>query len=68
MSGGYQGNLGHGFQTALGVKLATVVHYQIGVVLFIFNNNSYGDVRRDQIIFFDGNVVGSELVNPDLFT
>ena len=88
VSGGYQGNLGHGFQTALGVKqanpdkvvfsiagdggvmfgiqeLATAVQYQIGVVLLIFNNNSYGNVRRDQINFFDGNIVGSELVNPD---
>ncbi|MFT6285703.1 MAG: acetolactate synthase-1/2/3 large subunit [Alcanivorax sp.] len=88
VSGGYQGNLGHGFQTALGVKvanpdkvvfsiagdggvmfgiqeLATAVQFQIGVILLIFNNNAYGNVRRDQINFFDGNVVGSELRNPD---
>lgn len=88
VSGGYQGNLGHGFQTALGVKqanpdkvvfsiagdggimfgiqeLATAVQYQIGVILLIFNNNAYGNVRRDQIDFFEGNVIGSELHNPD---
>jgi len=88
VSGGYQGNLGHGFQTALGVKvanpdkvvfsiagdggimfgiqeLATAVQFQIGVILLIFNNNAYGNVRRDQINFFDGNVMGSELRNPD---
>lgn len=88
VSGGYQGNLGHGFQTALGVKianpdkvvfsisgdggimfgiqeLATAVQFQIGVILLIFNNNAYGNVRRDQINFYQGNVVGSELHNPD---
>ncbi|MEH6609764.1 MAG: thiamine pyrophosphate-dependent enzyme [Halioglobus sp.] len=88
VSGGYQGNLGHGFQTALGVKvanpdkvvfsiagdggvmfgiqeLATAVQFQIGVILLIFNNNAYGNVRRDQINLYDGNVVGSELRNPD---
>lgn len=88
VSGGYQGNLGHGFQTALGVKvanpdkvvfsiagdggimfgiqeLATAVQFKIGVILLIFNNNAYGNVRRDQIDFFDGNIVGSELHNPD---
>ncbi len=85
---GYQGNLGHGFQTSLGVKvanpdkivfsitgdggvmfgiqeLATAVQYKIGIILLIFNNNAFGNVRRDQINFFEGNVVGSELENPD---
>ena len=88
VSGGYQGNLGHGFQTALGVKvanpdkvvfsiagdggvmfgiqeLATAVQFKIGVILLIFNNNAYGNVRRDQINLFDGNIVGSDLHNPD---
>lgn len=85
---GYQGNLGHGFQTALGVKvanpdtpvvsingdggfmfgvqeLATAVQHKIGLITLIFNNNAYGNVRRDQINFFDGHVHGSELTNPD---
>ena len=85
---GYQGNLGHGFQTALGVKianpdtpvvsiagdggfmfgvqeLATAVQYNIGLITLIFNNNAFGNVRRDQINFFDGHVHGSELKNPD---
>jgi len=85
---GYQGNLGHGFQTALGVKianpdtpvvsiagdggfmfgvqeLATAVQYKIGLITLIFNNNAFGNVRRDQINFFDGHVHGSELQNPD---
>ncbi len=85
---GFQGNLGHGFQTALGVKvanpdtpvvsiagdggfmfgvqeLATAVQYKIGLITLIFNNRAYGNVRRDQINFFDGRVYGSELRNPD---
>jgi len=85
---GYQGNLGHGFQTALGVKvanpdvpvvsitgdggfmfgvqeLATAVQYKIGLITLIFNNSAFGNVRRDQINFFDGRAFGSELNNPD---
>ena len=88
VTGGYQGNLGHGFQTALGVKvgnpktavvsisgdggfmfgvqeLATAAQYGIGLVTIIFNNNAYGNVRRDQIEFYDGNVYGADLRNPD---
>lgn len=85
---GYQGNLGHGFQTGIGVKianpdvpvvsitgdggfmfgvqeLATAVQYGIGLITLIFNNNAFGNVRRDQQSFFDGRVMGSELQNPD---
>lgn len=85
---GYQGNLGHGFQTSLGVRvanpecpvvsitgdggfmfgigeLATAVQHGIGIIVLVFNNNAYGNVRRDQIDFFEGRVHGSELVNPD---
>ncbi len=85
---GYQGNLGHGFQTALGVKianpdvpvvaitgdggfmfgvqeLATAVQYKIGVIILVFNNNAFGNVRRDQINFYNGHVYGSELQNPN---
>ena len=85
---GYQGNLGHGFQTAVGVKvanpdvpvvsitgdggfmfgvqeLATVAQYNIGLITLIFNNNAFGNVRRDQNNFYDGHIYGSELENPD---
>lgn len=88
ITSGYQGNLGHGFQTALGVKsgnpdtavvsitgdggfmfgvqeLATAVQYQISLVVILFNNNAYGNVRRDQISLYDGNAYGSDLKNPD---
>src|SRR6201994_1554492 len=46
-------------------ELATAVQYKIGVVILVFNNNAYGNVRRDQRQLFDGRVVASDLVNPD---
>jgi acetolactate synthase-1/2/3 large subunit len=88
ITSGYQGTLGSGFPTALGVKiahpdkavvamcgdggfmfavqeLATAVQYGIGVVTLVFNNNAYGNVRRDQRERFDGRLLGSDLRNPD---
>ncbi|MEX2523428.1 MAG: thiamine pyrophosphate-dependent enzyme [Gammaproteobacteria bacterium] len=88
ISCGYQGTLGYGFNTALGVKvahpdkpvvaitgdggflfgiqeLATAVQYRIGLVTIVFNNNAYGNVRRDQQNKFNGHVFGSDLHNPD---
>jgi len=41
------------------------VQFKIGVVVLVFNNNSYGNVRRDQRERFDGRVVAADLVNPD---
>lgn len=46
-------------------ELATAVQFNIGVVTLVFNNNPYGNVRRDQRERFDGRVVASDLVNPD---
>jgi len=85
---GYQDNLGFGFNTALGVKvahpdvpvvsvsgdggflfgaqeLATAVEHKINVVAIVFNNQAYGNVRRDQIDKFQGRILGSELTSPD---
>jgi acetolactate synthase-1/2/3 large subunit len=85
---GYQDNLGFGFNTALGVKvanpdkpvvtisgdggflfgcqeLATAVQYGINVVAVVFNNSSYGNVRRDQLERYQGRLIGSDLKNPD---
>jgi acetolactate synthase-1/2/3 large subunit len=85
---GFQGTLGYGFMTGLGVKvgcpdkavvsitgdggfqfglqeLATAVTHDIGLVTVVFNNHSYGNVRRDQIERFEGRVAGGDLVNPD---
>src|SRR6202030_3433502 len=46
-------------------ELATAVQFNIGVVVLVFNNNAYGNVRRDQREHFSGRVVASDLVNPD---
>jgi acetolactate synthase-1/2/3 large subunit len=84
----YQDNLGFGYNTALGVKIAnpdkavvsingdggfmfgmqemaTAMQQGIAVVAIVFNNNAYGNVRRDQMNVFDGRLLGSELHNPD---
>lgn len=84
----YQDNLGFGYNTALGVKvanpdkavvsvsgdggfmfgvqeLATAMQHGINVVAVVFNNNAYGNVRRDQVNGFDGRLIGSDLRNPD---
>ena len=88
VTAGFQGTLGFGFPSALGVKvgnpdkavvsitgdggfmfavqeLASAARHGIGVVTIVFNNNAYGNVRRDQIERLDGRVIGSELDNPD---
>jgi acetolactate synthase-1/2/3 large subunit len=85
---GYQDNLGFGFNTALGVKvahprravvsitgdggflfgcqeLATAVQHSINLVTVVFNNRSYGNVRRDQLEQYDGRLLGADLTNPD---
>ncbi|MEX2520959.1 MAG: thiamine pyrophosphate-dependent enzyme [Paracoccaceae bacterium] len=88
ISSGFQGNLGYGFMTALGVKvgrpdapvlsitgdggflygaseLATAVKERIPLITVLFNNNAYGNVRRDQIGKFDGRTIASDFANPD---
>jgi acetolactate synthase-1/2/3 large subunit len=53
-----------GFQFGL-QELATAMQYGINVVVIVFNNNAYGNVRRDQEQLFEGRVLGAELRNPD---
>jgi acetolactate synthase I/II/III large subunit len=88
VSEGFQGTLGYGFPTALGVKaanpgkpvvcitgdggfmfaaqeLATAAQENIGLVTLVFNNNSYGNVLRDQKTGFGDRVIGAVLRNPD---
>lgn len=88
---GFSGNLGAGFPTALGVKvahpdravvavtgdggflfggsdLATAVRHGINLVTVLFNNDSYGNVLRDQRRLYDGRDCGAELTNPDFQT
>jgi acetolactate synthase-1/2/3 large subunit len=46
-------------------ELATAVQYGINLVTVVFNNSSYGNVRRDQIQQYAGRLLGADLVNPD---
>lgn len=46
-------------------ELATAVQHAIHVVTVVFNNESFGNVYRDQERLFGGRVLGSELRNPD---
>ncbi|MBU2964737.1 thiamine pyrophosphate-binding protein [Amphritea sp. 2_MG-2023] len=88
IEGGFQGTLGYGFPTALGVKVAnpdkavvsvcgdggfmfgvqeliTAAEHNIGLVTLVFNNNAYGNVRRDQDMHYNSRYSGSELLTPD---
>jgi acetolactate synthase-1/2/3 large subunit len=88
VTAGFQGTLGFGFPTAVGVKaampgravvsitgdggfmfgvpeLATAVQHGIGLVTIVFNNRSFGNVRRDQQRDYEGRLIGAELRNPD---
>ncbi len=46
-------------------ELATAVQHQLNIVAIVFNNSSFGNVRRDQINNFDGRLIGADLINPD---
>lgn len=46
-------------------ELATAAQYRIGVVVCVFNNNAYGNERRDQLTRYQGHLIGAELTNPD---
>ena len=53
------------FVLSVPIVLVSIFILLFGVVTLVFNNNAYGNVRRDQIQRFDGRVVASDLVNPD---
>jgi acetolactate synthase-1/2/3 large subunit len=88
ISSGYQGTLGWGVATALGVKhaladvpvvalsgdggfmfnvqeLATAVRHRIPIVVIVFNDSAYGNVRNMQKSLHGNRVIGSDLANPD---
>lgn len=88
ISSNFQGNLGYGYPTALGVQaahrdrkvvafagdggflyagaeMATAKRHGLNVVVIVFSNNAYGNVRRDQEQRYSGRVFASGLTNPD---
>ncbi len=46
-------------------ELATAAQYGLDVVTLVFNNNAFGNVRRDQREQFDGRTIVADLRNPD---
>jgi acetolactate synthase-1/2/3 large subunit len=46
-------------------ELATAAQYGIDVITLVFNNNAFGNVRRDQREQFGGRTIVADLRNPD---
>jgi len=46
-------------------ELATARQFGLGVVAVVFNNASYGNVRRDQQNSYGNRLLGADLENPD---
>jgi acetolactate synthase I/II/III large subunit len=46
-------------------ELATAAHHQIPLVLIIFNDNAFGNVRRFQIENYNNRPIASDLSSPD---
>lgn len=46
-------------------ELATAVQYGINTVTVVFNDGSFGNVRRMQKELHDGRIIATDLVNPD---
>jgi acetolactate synthase-1/2/3 large subunit len=53
-----------GFLYACG-ELATAVRYGINLVTLVFNDQAFGSTKSDQMVNFQGRVVGTEVNNPD---
>ena len=45
--------------------MSTAVAHGINVVVVVFNDNAFGNVKRDQMNQFKGRVIGADLHNPD---
>lgn len=88
ISPGYQDNLGWGYGTALGVKvanpdtpvvaiagdggfmyqvgeLATAVRHNIGLVLVLFDNSMFGNVKRIQQERYGNRIIAADLESPN---
>ncbi|MEM8908371.1 MAG: thiamine pyrophosphate-dependent enzyme [Bacteroidota bacterium] len=46
-------------------ELATAVQHQLGVIILLFNNNAYGNVRSMQERDYGQRIIASDLHNPD---
>ena len=46
-------------------EMATAVQHNINAVVVVFNDNAFGNVKRDQMNQFKGRTIGADLHNPD---
>jgi acetolactate synthase-1/2/3 large subunit len=46
-------------------ELATAVRQGINLVTVVFNDQAFGSTKSDQMVNFNGRIVGTELNNPD---
>ena len=46
-------------------ELSTAVHHSISLVTVVFNDSSFGNVKRMQAELYGGRVIASDLSNPD---
>jgi len=45
--------------------MATAARHGLNVVVIVFSNDAYGNVRRDQAQRYSGRALASDLTNPD---
>ncbi|MBU1208828.1 MAG: thiamine pyrophosphate-binding protein [Proteobacteria bacterium] len=53
-----------GFMYAL-PELATAARYGINLITIVFNDQAFGSTKTDQMVNFNGRIVGTEINNPD---
>lgn len=46
-------------------ELATAVQHDLPIIVLVFNNGMYGTIRMHQERHYPGNVIGTQLRNPD---
>ncbi|MDH3376030.1 MAG: thiamine pyrophosphate-binding protein [Gammaproteobacteria bacterium] len=56
---------GDGCFLMTGQELATVMQYEVRIIIIVVNNSMYGTIRKHQQREFPGRVVATELRNPD---
>ena len=46
-------------------ELATAIHHNIPIVVIVVNNGTYGTIRMHQERDYPGNVIATDITNPD---
>ena len=46
-------------------EMATAIHHRIPLVVVVFNDGAFGNVRRNQEERFGNRIIASDLTNPD---